>query len=94
MTKQAAIETIKKYLAIGARNGAQVVMFNQKQAFEDGAVKAPAIGEPDVLVGGTFEIVDGQYECSDTGDRFDTLDSYVDSVAEYLSGRCKKEILA
>ena len=94
MTKQAAIETIKKYLVVGEHNGEQVVMFNQKQAFEDGIVKAPSIGEPDVLVGGTFEIVDGQYECSDTGYRFDTLDSYVDSVAEYLSGRCKKEILA
>ena len=94
MTKQAAIETIKKYLAVGERNGEQVVMFNQKQAFEDGAVKAPAIGEPDMLVGGTFEIVDGQYECSDTGYQFDTLDSFVDSVAEYLSGRCKKEIFS
>ena len=94
MTKQAAVETIKKYLTVGAHNGEQAVLFDQKKAFEDGVVRPPVVGEPEILVGGIFEVVDDKYESADTGDQFDSLEEFVDSVAAYLSGRCKKEILA
>ena len=94
MTKQFAIETIKKYLTVGEYCGEQAVLFNQKKAFEDGAIKPYLAAEPDIIVGEGFEIVDGKYEVASTGDQFQTIDELVNFVADYLAGRCKKEILS
>ena len=94
MSKQLAIETIKKYLTVGAHNGEQAVLFDQKKAFEDGAIKPYLAAEPDIIVGEAFEIVDGQYEVASTGDQFQTIEELVHFVADYLAGRCKKEIIS
>ena len=94
MSKQSAIETIKKYLTVGEYCGEKVVLFHQKKAFEDGAIKPYLAAEPDIIVGEGFEIVDGQYEVASTGDRLQTMDELVNFVADYLAGRCKKEIIS
>ena len=94
MSKQLAIETIKKYLTVGEHRSEKVVLFNQKKAFEDGVIKPYIAAEPDIIVGENFEIVDGQYEVASTGDRLQTMDELVHFVADYLAGRCKKEIIS
>ena len=94
MSKQLAIETIKKYMTIGEHRGEKAVLFNQKKAFEDGAIRPYMSSEPDIIVGEGFEIIDGNYEVASTGDQFSSIDELVDFVAEYLSGRCKKEIIS